>query len=99
MDDMNRDDDRIIELEDEDGTKERFLYLTTIDHEDRQFAILTPEEPENEEEEAIVILEILTTEDSDDIDLVSIEDDDLADAIFEKYTAMCEEEDEGEDEE
>lgn len=99
MDDMNRDDDRIIELEDEDGTKERFLYLTTVDHEDRQFAILTPEEPENEEEEAIVILEILSTEGSDDIDLVSIEDDDLADAIFEKYTAMCEEEDETEDEE
>ncbi len=99
MGDMNMEDDRIIELEDEDGAKERFLYLATIDHEDRQFAILTPEEPENEEEEAIVILELLTTEDSDDIDLVSVEDDALADTIFEKYTKMCEEEDEEEEDE
>jgi uncharacterized protein YrzB (UPF0473 family) len=91
-------DDRIIELEDDEGGKERFIYLTNVDHEDRQFAILTPEEPENEEEEAIVILELLPTEDSDEMELVSVEDDELADAIFQKYTEMVESEDDEDDE-
>ena len=90
-------DDRIIELVDDDGGKERFIYLTTVDHNDRQFAILTPVEAENDEEEAIVILELLSTDDSDEMEMVSVEDDELADAVFNKYTEMAEEDDDDDD--
>lgn len=92
-------DERIIELEDDEGGKERFIFITTIEHEGRQFAIMTPEEEENEEEEAIVILELLGSEDSEEMELVSVEDDSLAEAVFEKYMEMVEEEDEEDGEE
>jgi hypothetical protein len=87
-------DERIIELTDDEGGKERFIFLTAIEHEGRQFAIMTPEEEgEDEEEEAIVILEMLNSENGEEMELVSVEDDALAEAIFNEYMAMIEEED------
>jgi uncharacterized protein YrzB (UPF0473 family) len=88
-------DERIIELEDEVGGKERFIFLTTLEHEGRQFAVLTPEEAEGEDddEEPIVILELLDSENGEDMELVSIDDDELAEAVFNEYLEMIEEED------
>jgi hypothetical protein len=91
-------DERVIELVDDEGSKERFIFLTTIEHDGRQFAIMTPEEADDEEEEAIVILELLSPDEGDDMELVSVDDDNLAEAVFSKYMEMVEEEDE-EDEE
>jgi uncharacterized protein YrzB (UPF0473 family) len=85
-------DERIIELEDDEGGKERFLFLTTVEHEGRQFAVLTPEEVENEEEEAIVILEMLDSGDGDEMELVSVDDDNLAEIVFNKYMESVEDE-------
>lgn len=93
-------DERVIELVDDNGDKERFIFITTVEHENRQFAIMTPEEEgEAEDEQAIVILELLGTEDSEEMELVSVDDDDLAEAVFNKYMEMVEEEDEEGDEE
>ncbi len=88
-------DERIIELVDDEGQKERFLFLTTLEHEGRMFAIMTPDEADDEEEEAIIVLELLDNgEDSDQMELVSVDDDALAEAVFNKYVEMVEEEDE-----
>ena len=93
-------DERVIELVDDEGDKERFIFITTVEHEGRQFAIMTPEEEgENEDEQAIVILELLGDEESDEMELVSVDDDDLAETVFNKYMAMVEEEEEEEGEE
>jgi hypothetical protein len=91
-------DERIIELTDDEGGKERFIFLTSMEHDGRQFAVMTPEEPgENEDEEAIVILEMLDSEDGEEMELVSVDDDDLAEAVFNEYMEMMDE-DEDEDE-
>jgi uncharacterized protein YrzB (UPF0473 family) len=87
-------DERVIELVDDEGSKERFIFLTTIEHDGRQFAIMTPEEAEDDEEEAIVILELLSPDEGDDMELVSVDDDNLAEAVFAKYMEMVEDEDE-----
>jgi hypothetical protein len=87
-------DERIIELTDDDGSTERFIFLTSIEHDARHFAIMTPEEEsEGEEEEAIVILEMLDAANGEDMELVSVEDDALAEAVFNEYMAMLEEDD------
>lgn len=53
-------DDRIIELvDDETGDTEKFVYMMTMDKNDRQFAILEPEELGEDEESEVVILEIV----------------------------------------
>lgn len=84
-------DERIIELTDDDGSTERFIFLTSIEHDGRQFAIMTPEEEsENEDEEAIVILEMLDSANGEDMELVSVEDDALAEVVFNEYMAMLE---------
>jgi uncharacterized protein YrzB (UPF0473 family) len=92
-------DERIIELVDDEGAKERFLFLTTVEHDGRQFAIMTPEEGEDEEEEAIVILEMLESGNNDEMELVSVESDELSEIVFNKYLEMVEEEDEEDEEE
>lgn len=86
-------DERIIELEDDEGGKERFIFLTTVEHDGRQFAVLTPEEVEDEEEEAIVILEMLDSGEGDEMELASVEDDALAEAVFNKYMESVDDED------
>ncbi len=93
-------DERVIELVDDEGGKERFILIATIEHDNRDFAIMTPEEEnEDDEEQAIVILEMLGDDNSDEMELVSVDDDDLAEAVFNKYIEMAEEEEEGEGEE
>jgi uncharacterized protein YrzB (UPF0473 family) len=85
----------IIELVDEEGGKERFIFLTTLEHGGRQFAVLTPENAPGgeEDEEPIVILELLDADNGEDMDLVTIDDDELAEAVFNEYLEMIEEED------
>jgi uncharacterized protein YrzB (UPF0473 family) len=89
----------IIELVDEEGGKERFIFLTTLEHDGRQFAVLTPEDSSGGEkdEEPIVILELLDSDNGEDMDLVTIDDDELAEAVFNEYLEMIEEEDGEED--
>lgn len=92
-------DERVIELVDDEGEKERFIFITTVEHDGRQFAIMTPEEEgESEEEQAIVILELLGSEESEEMELVSVDDDALAEAVFDKYMEMVEDEEDEEEE-
>ena len=92
-------EDRIIELVDENGDTERFVYMMTMDKDDKRYAILEPEELGEEEESEVVILEIVDNGE-DDYDLVPVEDEDLLEKIFNEYLeAINDEDDEDEDDE
>lgn len=75
------DEEMFVELEDEDGNVQecQVVYVTTVA--DRQFAVLfeVAEEGDEESTEAL-ILEML-----DDETMQSVEDDDLLEAVFEKF--------------
>ncbi|MDD4797829.1 MAG: DUF1292 domain-containing protein [Eubacteriales bacterium] len=104
-------EDRIIELVDENGDTERFVYMMTMDKNEKRYAILEPEELGDDEESEVVILEIVE-DGEDDFDLVPVEDEVLLEDIFNEYVEAInaeddeyeegdeeEEEDEEEDEE
>ncbi|MDD3244374.1 MAG: DUF1292 domain-containing protein [Eubacteriales bacterium] len=90
-------DDRIIELvDDETGDTEKFVYMMTMDKNDRQFAILEPEELGEDEESEVVILEIVDSGE-EEYDLVPVEDDALLDELFNEYLEAISEEEDAED--
>ena len=86
----------IIELTDDDGNVTRFEYMTTIDYEGELYvALMLADEEETEDEEGegnVVILKIEKDENDEDI-YVSIEDEALADAVFQKFLEMVDEAD------
>ena len=86
----------IIELTDEDGVTSQFEYLTTIEHEDELYVVLmllTDEEQDDDEGE-VLILKIETDEATGEDVYVSIDDDAVSEAVFEKFVQMMEEEEE-----
>lgn len=91
-------EDNIVELTDEDGCVVRFEYITTVDYEGDNYVVLMPldeEHPEDEQEEEteVVILKIEQDENGEDT-YVTVDDEDVNQAVFERFLAMLEEEDE-----
>lgn len=88
--------DGIIELTDEDGVTTQFEYLTTIDHEGELYVVLmAAEEAESDSDEGeVIILKIEKDPETDEDIYVSVEDDNVSQAVFEKFVAMMDEEDE-----
>ena len=86
----------IIELTDEEGVTSQFEYLTTIDHEGELYVVLMLLDDENtdDEEGEVLILKIEKDPETDEDIYVSVDDDALVDALFEKLTQMLDEEDE-----
>lgn len=85
----------IIELTDEDGVTSQFEYLTTIDHEGELYVVLMlMQEEENDEEGEVLILKIEKDEETDEDIYVSVDDEAISQAVFEKFLAMVEEEEE-----
>lgn len=87
----------IIELTDEDGVTSQFEYLTTIDHEGELYVVLMmmQDEETDDEEGEVLILKIEKDPETDEDIYVSVDDDDISQAVFEKFVAMMDE-DEGE---
>lgn len=89
---MGEEESDIIELTDEDGVVSKFEYLTTIDHEGELYVVLmaADEAQENDEEGEVVILKI--EKDGDEDIYVSVDDEKIQDAVFEKFMQMVNEE-------
>lgn len=87
----------VIELTDEDGVTSQFEYLTTIDHEGELYVVLMmmQDEETDDEEGEVLILKIEKDPETDEDIYVSVDDDDISQAVFEKFVAMMDE-DEGE---
>lgn len=86
----------IIELTDEDGVTSQFEYLTTIDHEGELYVVLMllDDETQDDEEGEVLILKIEKDPDTDEDIYVSVDDDDISQAVFDKFLAMMDEEEE-----
>ena len=82
-------DDNIVELVDEEGNKERFEHIATIEYKGEWYACFTPEtqpeESEDEEDEGdeVVIFHIVGEE--EDEHLETIEDEALLDEVFAEF--------------
>ena len=88
--------DGIIELTDEDGVTTQFEYLTTIDHEGELYVVLMVlgDEQQDDEEGEVLILKIEKDPETQEDIYVSVDDDAISQAVFDKFLAMMDEEEE-----
>ena len=86
----------IIELTDEDGVTSQFEYLTTIDHDGELYVVLMllDDEEKDDEEGEVLILKIEQDPETQEDIYVSVDDEEISQAVFEKFLAMMDEEDE-----
>lgn len=79
-------EDAVVELVDEDGKTERFVFVTAVEYENKKYALMSPEA---NEEEAVVFL---IKEDGEDMTLESVVDEALLEKIYNVYLQENEEE-------
>ena len=77
-------EDRVFEVEAEDGTVERLYHIATIEYRKAMYCIFQKAEPEDEDEEDEVIIFALEGE-GDDAMLKPIEDAQLLDEVFAEF--------------
>lgn len=82
-------EDGVLELENEDGTVEKFYHLATVEYKGAKYGVFQLAEPQTEEDDGAFIFSM--EEDGDDVILNEIEDDELADAVFQVYLEEYEE--------
>lgn len=87
-------EERIIELEDEEGNAERFLHIGTIEYRGEWYCFFQKAEPETEEEEDEVVMFRL---DKDNETLLPLEDEQLMDEVFAEFCHQYEEFENSED--
>ena len=92
-------EDSYIELTDEDGVTSKFEYLTTIDHEGELYVVLMmiPDDEEEQTEEQleegeVLILKIEKDEETGEDIYVSVDDEAISQAVFDKFMAMLDDE-------
>ncbi|MDO4355692.1 MAG: DUF1292 domain-containing protein [Clostridia bacterium] len=86
--------DHIVELVDEEGNAVEFEHIMTIEHEGKEFVLLVPvTEMEDVEEDEMIVLQISTDDEGNDV-YVGVDDEDLLEAVFNKYLEIVENEDE-----
>ena len=87
--------ENIVELvDDETGETVVFEHLATLEHEGNMYiALMLPEDVESDDDEGeVLIMKIDQDEDGNEC-YVSVEDDALQEAVFEKFLALMEEDD------
>ena len=79
--------DNILTLNDEEGNEVEFEFLDLIEYDGEEYVILLPVEDEEDTEEPgeVVILKLEDTENEDEESYVSVEDEDILNAVFEKF--------------
>jgi hypothetical protein len=77
-------EDRIFEVEADDGTVEKLYHIATIEYRGNMYCCFQKAEPECEEEEDEVIIFALKGE-GDDAVLEALEDEQLLDEVFAEF--------------
>lgn len=86
--------ENIVALTDEDGNEVEFEHIMTLEHNKKSYVLLVPiTEMEDVEEDEMIILEITTDADGNDV-YAGIEDEAVMEAVFNKYLEIVENEDE-----
>ena len=89
-------EDRIIELEADDGTVEKLYHIATIEYRGAMYCCFQKAEPETEEEEDEVVIFRLDGE-GDDAMLMPLEDEQLLDEVFAEFCNQYEKYEDSED--
>ena len=80
-------DEDILVLHDEDGNKERYEIIDTVEYDNRDFIVLLPLPDDGEpNEDMLYVLEVVEDLDDPEYDnYIGIEDDETIDAVFEIF--------------
>lgn len=81
-DEENEENEDYITLVDDNGNEVSFETIGTVEYKERWFAVLIPFD---EEDNGVVILEIVPSEDPEYDDFAAVEDDNLLNEVFEKF--------------
>lgn len=84
MSEVLDEEERMIELEDEEGNVEKFYHIGTIEYRGEWYCFFQKAEPETEEEEDEVVMFRLVGE-GDDKQLVTLDDEQLMDEVFAEF--------------
>ena len=89
----------IIELTDEDGVTTQFEYLTTIEYQEDLYVVLMvlDDEETDDEEGEVLILKIEKDPETGEDMYVSVDDDEVSQAVFDLFMEQLDEEDEEEE--
>lgn len=82
IDEMNEPQEEYITLIDDNGEEVSFELLDIVEYKERSFGVLLPFD---EEDDGVVILELIPTDDPEYDDFVSVEDDELLNEVFEEF--------------
>jgi putative Holliday junction resolvase len=93
--DGTMDDNNIIELVDEEGKAVEFEHLMTVEHEGSYYIVLMAAQEDEENEEGEVIILKMEKDDKGEDCYVTIDDDNVLQAVYDKFLAAIEEEDDG----
>ena len=88
MDENNEELDNIVTLKDEDGNDVKFEFLDLIDYEGEEYVVLLPaEEAEDSEPDEVVILQLEKSDDenAEEETYVSVDDENILNAVFEIF--------------
>lgn len=88
---MDNLDSHIVELVGDDGTPVSFEHLMTLEHEKQMYIMLTPSEPETPDEEGMVVIMRIMTDDSGEDCYVIEEDESVLDVVFNRFLELMEE--------
>ena len=93
-------DENIIELIDENGEAVQFEHLATLEHEGEYYIalMLLDEEHSVDDDEGEVVIMKIEKDENDEECYVYVEDEELQAVVFEKFLALMEEADEGDEE-
>ena len=82
-----------VTLIDEDGNEVEFEHIDTVEYEGVTYLAFIPAELSVEEDSEVVIMQVVTDENGEEL-LEGVEDDDIADAVFNIVMERAEAEDE-----
>ena len=83
---MDEELDNIIVLNDEDGNEVQFEFLDLVEYDQEEYVILLPVTEEGEEDLGeVVILKVEDTESEDEDSYVSVDDEEVLNAVFEIF--------------
>lgn len=83
---MDEELDNIIVLNDEDGKEVQFEFLDLVEYDQEEYVILLPVSEEGEEDLGeVVILKVEDTESEDEDSYVSVDDEEVLNAVFEIF--------------
>lgn len=77
--------DNVIVLNDEEGNEIEFEFLDLIEYEGEEYVILLPTDEDVENPGEVVILKLEDTESEDEESYVSVDDQDVLNAVFEIF--------------